>query len=778
MKVSIQKSTFYTTEVKWCGRIISAEGVRFDPRNIEGLLNADEPRNTEELSAFVNCAQWLSIAIPNFAERVAPLRDILDKAYSKAKKRTKKAIKCISLADLSWADVQTTAYRDIQNALRTSIRLAHPTPDKALCIYTDASNEFWAAVIAQCPVENLKLPLTQQQHEPIAFLGSQFKGAQYHWSTFEKEAFAIYQVFKRLDYLLLVSRKTHVFTDHRNLLFVFNPLAVEPFLGRHVVSKVQRWALYLSQFQYKIEHIAGKNNKMADIMTRWYKGYRRGSSLKRVKEQLDQIDIVPNPAEDDFHWPSLEEIIKAQNRAERPVNAVKGHEGEWRINGKIWIPQEPSLQIRLLVTGHCGAAGHRGIEATKSILQEQFTWADLKSDVELFVKSCILCLSTRAGDKIPRPFSSTIHALLPNEVLHFDYLYMGKGANDLKYVLVLRDDLSGYVWLVPAQWADSETTAKEISRWIRTFTSMRVWISDQGSHFKNELMSILAKEYSVHHHFVTAYTPWANGTVERCMREVRRSCEALLAELKLAPQDWPDVISAIQVILNSSPSSRLGRRQDGTFRTPLEVMTGIRPVRQPLKVEKGKTGENMSLTTEKALQLLQVEELQKAFYYMHKEVYERVTKNRLKEISWHNSKTNVISPKFEVGDFVLVRRGAKSGHKLTFRWVGPRRIVEAINSVVFKVKNLTGDKIEQVHASRLLPYRETLRNGEASGKLKEHAIHTESSYEEIEELLDIEEMDKEIYIRVKWLGLPDEKTLPIRSYQFYMKMLLDLWKNS
>ncbi len=63
------------------------------------------------------------------------------------------------------------------------------------------------------------------------------------------------QVFRSLDYLFYTESPVHVFTDHRNLLFVFSPHSVEPALGRHVVSKVQRWALHLSKYQYVIEHI-------------------------------------------------------------------------------------------------------------------------------------------------------------------------------------------------------------------------------------------------------------------------------------------------------------------------------------------------------------------------------------------------------------------------------------------------------------------------------------------------------------------------------------------
>lgn len=58
-----------------------------------------------------------------------------------------------------------------------------------------------------------------------------------------------------MDYILLAEQKSHLFTDHRNLLLIFNPLTIVPTLKRHVVSKVQRWGLALSKYSYVIEHI-------------------------------------------------------------------------------------------------------------------------------------------------------------------------------------------------------------------------------------------------------------------------------------------------------------------------------------------------------------------------------------------------------------------------------------------------------------------------------------------------------------------------------------------
>lgn len=763
LKLSAKKCLFFLREVTWCGRIVDEDGVRFDPSRLSGLQKTSLPRNAGELCEYVYCLQWMSTAIPNFIERIAPLRDILEAAYKKAGSRKKRAIRGISLSDLAWGPEHETAFLDLQTQIRQSVKLSHRKQGWDVCVFTDASELFWSGVITQCRKGDLDKDTENQRHEPLAFLGSVFSKTEQRWTTFEKEAFAIFQSFKKMDYLLLVEENTHVFTDHRNLLFVYNPEALEPALGRHVVTKVQRWALYLSRFSYTIEHIVGTRNTMADVMTRWLNGYRgRPMAAKRISHLIMDRDLVETPLGDKFIWPSDEMIRKSQeaSRSRKPQAVTENlGRGLMTADGKIWIPENDSeLQLKLLVIAHCGAGGHRGIDSTKSTVSELYFWKTISEDCKDFVKSCLHCLIAKSGLKIPRPISLTLHGTKPNEVLHFDFLFMGPGLSGLKYVLVLSDDLSSYLWLCPTEAADAEAAAHEIARWIRTFTAMLFWVSDQGSHFKNEVIKLLAAAHKIKHDFTVANSPWVNGTVESCMRKIRAACQALQSEMKLGPHDWPIVIGMIMTALNESPLPRLGKGDDGSYRSPLEVFTGLKPARSQMLYGRGmepSSGE-YSLERVRALQIMNIDSLQEAFINMHKDVGERVTENRKRQISQHNKRTNIVTPNFMVGDCVLVRRAHDRGHKMKFRWTGPRVIVAVIGEVVYDVMSLLDKKIERVHAARLLPYRSDMDGSEVSQELLEQAEHLEAKFELVEKLMDIGEAADGLFIQVQWAGLPDK----------------------
>ena len=121
-------------------------------------------------------------------------------------------------------------------------------------------------------------------------------------------------------------QKVHVFTDHRNLHFLYSPLCLEPSLGSHAVSKVKRWAMYLSRFEYNIEHIDGEANIFADILTRWLKGYR--VEQKAARKAVLAFSVIPQmmPSSDPekFVWPT-QNILRTsqeQQKESRPQEAI------------------------------------------------------------------------------------------------------------------------------------------------------------------------------------------------------------------------------------------------------------------------------------------------------------------------------------------------------------------------------------------------------------------------------------------------------------------------
>lgn len=111
--------------------------------------------------------------------------------------------------------------------------------------------------------------------------------------------------------------------------------------------------------------------------------------------------------------------------------------------------------------------------------------------------------------------------------------------------------------------------------YFTTLVPVLNWFSDQGTHFKNQVMEILASALGAKHNFSTPYVPWSNGTVEVVCKQVLRLMHEFSAEFQIPETEWPTTVPAIMSIINNAPSRRLGNK------VPITVHTGI-PAGNPL----------------------------------------------------------------------------------------------------------------------------------------------------------------------------------------------------
>jgi Integrase zinc binding domain len=213
---------------------------------------------------------------------------------------------------------------------------------------------------------------------------------------------------------------------------------------------------------------------------------------------------ISPPNYDTVEFPSKKEILLVQQsavdeyercqqgsamaRQEVPPQQVDAG-GMRMMNNALWIPERAvELQLRLCVESHCRSAGHRAYEATLGAIKEYVAWTTMAKDVKVFVQNCLHCVATIPRDKKPRPLCTQLNATKPNEIMHFDFLYIGL-SRDGKYqsLLLIKNYLSGYLWLVPCRTADAAATVDALMRWFAVFGVVLLWISDRGSHFKNEV---------------------------------------------------------------------------------------------------------------------------------------------------------------------------------------------------------------------------------------------------------------------------------------------------
>jgi hypothetical protein len=60
-----EKCAFFCERTPWCGRLISAAGIKYDPRHFQGLVDMPLPTTGAHLMQFVCAMGWLRTISPS-----------------------------------------------------------------------------------------------------------------------------------------------------------------------------------------------------------------------------------------------------------------------------------------------------------------------------------------------------------------------------------------------------------------------------------------------------------------------------------------------------------------------------------------------------------------------------------------------------------------------------------------------------------------------------------------------------------------------------------------
>lgn len=126
-----------------------------------------------------------------------------------------------------------------------------------------------------------------------------------------------------------------------------------------------------------------------------------------------------------------------------------------------------------MMEGYCGKAGSRGKTVTRDVICAIFEWDGRRKDIGEFTEEFIHCIVSRLAEKMPRPLAMALYGKKPKEIVHLDSLYMGNiDEKNMKYKLVLKDDLSAYFWLMQYVNPDREATKNGLVKWIASYGGM------------------------------------------------------------------------------------------------------------------------------------------------------------------------------------------------------------------------------------------------------------------------------------------------------------------
>ena len=533
-----------------------------------------------------------------------------------------------------------------------------------------------------------------------------------------------------------------LFTDHKNLIALFNDKARPLSCTKPNRARLTRWGINLMSMKYIIYHIDGEENRLADLGSRWGSRFAKTRSknpgvadgltggpkplmncfLRRMQEpqpvKKAALRTKPPSVSDEINRPDLDlvgrftvpapthlvdrkRIADSQraHRASRPRGLKRDNERPqlWKNNqGQVWVPQEDEeLRKQLYAVAHQGIQGHRGHQVTLAVLAGRFFWDNMKEDVAEWRKGCLQCLKLKEGEIVPRPLGSQLIAEYPGEILMMDYIKMGASRSGYSYVLMFVDKFSRLTEFVPAASPTTLVAAKALIRWSAQ-RGLPLWLlSDGGSHFKNSIMKDLTDSLGIDHHITLPYCPWANGSVEVVGKDLLWTCRALCSELQVAVDEWDLVLPLAEYAINHRRRDILGNR------SAVEIITGRQPrTAADLTVYSGvlmRDAEEHTLPTDRVDEYCR--RLHESLERMHEEARDIEEENRRKRALREANKGPGM--RFNVGDYVMVSAtrnqvNRQRHSKVMVRWQGPYEVIRAVEPPAIFGVRLVGTEAEKL----------------------------------------------------------------------------------
>ena len=194
LKLKPEKCQLFQKEVDFLGHLVSAEGIKPNPHNIEKVKHWPVPKNATEVRRILGLGNYYRRFVQGYSKLVRPLTDLTRKG-----------------ADFIWTSTCQNAFDSLKQALIGSDIMTYPRDAGQYILDTDASDGQIAGILSQI----------QDGRERVISYGSRTLGkAEKNYCITDKELLAI-RHFVEYYRQYLLGRTFVVRSDHQALVWLF-----------------------------------------------------------------------------------------------------------------------------------------------------------------------------------------------------------------------------------------------------------------------------------------------------------------------------------------------------------------------------------------------------------------------------------------------------------------------------------------------------------------------------------------------------------------------------
>ena len=651
--VKRSKCEFGLTEVEFVGFKVSAQGVSTLESKLATIQAWQSPKDVKEIQRFAGLTNFYQKFVPNYANMMAPLSDLLKKKNPWV-----------------WGELQENAFQSIKKSFLKSATLAFPDTTKPYIIHCDASDFATGATLSQESDTGLRL---------VAARSKKLNPAERNYPAHEKELLALIQALTQWKHYLL-GADVQVYTDSTYLKHLSTRDLGNP--GRH-----SRWMSLLGHYNVTIHHIPGTTNTAADALSR---------------DPALISPLLPMPAYEDWTEAYLEdpatkaEFFTEDDELLNPARFYHGH--LYRAGDDRIVVPTSKIPFVLAECHDAVMAGHLGVDKTIDLISRKYTFPELRSHVVKHVRECHICQTAKTEHRRARGVVMPLR--IPERrwsSIHMDWVLglppFPPDKNTYNAILTFTDRATKMVHFVATNKFEKATDTARFffHHVVRLHGLPRSLICDRDSRFTSTFWRTLMDLCGVSARTTSGFHPQANGQAERTNQSVRQHLRILAQR----SPDWPANLDVAEMVHNNSPIAH-------THYSPYLCNLGYHPYLLPDAQWETKRADLKDRLAHDVINKMNAT-------WTQAQADLQYAKDR--DTAFANKRRTPAD--FQVNDLVLVRVFPSNREQLNppgpfaMRWAGPFRVMEIVaeNSFRLKFPEATHPRFGRVfNAIELRPY--------------------------------------------------------------------------
>ena len=508
LTIKIEKCQFFKSTCQFLGHTITNDGIKPSEEKLKTITEFQQPQSKRSIKRFIGMANFYRRFIPNCSHIMNPLYQLE------------------SSKEFVWNEVHNQSFNKIKEALTNCVKLAFVEPNTKLTLRTDASDAAVGAVLEQTNNNN--------KTQPIGFFSKKFKSSEQHLAPFDKELSAIFYAIKHFEYLL-EGREFKVMTDHKPIISALKNNSKKS-------PKQQRQLAYISEFTSNIEHIPGKNNIVADTLSRM--------NIHEISEPISQELLID---EQNKERDEINNFLKTSKLKFKSI-CIGGSAKLLCQNDENTMRPFVPKTMRRAIFDSIHNLSHPSIRSTRKLICDRYFWPEMNKQINEWSKQCVNCQSS----KVQR------HTIIPPENItvprtRFSHIHldivgpMKQTSRGCRYVLTMIDRYTRWPEAQPIENIEAETVARTfLEVWIARYGVPEMVTTDRGTQFESKLFQSLCNWIGTKKIRTSSHNPRANGIIERLHRQMKAS---IMAHDK---GEWTEVLPMVMVGIRTAVKEDLG----------------------------------------------------------------------------------------------------------------------------------------------------------------------------------------------------------------------------